>query len=51
MTLLPLAPEPCAAPPDRDKRAAERRQLVRPPPTSLIANRRPPHGPAKWVVY
>jgi hypothetical protein len=49
--LLPLAPEPFAAPTDRDMLPSERRAFVRTHRTCIFGYGRVHHGPAMSVVY
>jgi PPOX class probable F420-dependent enzyme len=49
--LLPLAPEPYAAPTDRDMLPSERREFVRTHRTCVFGYRRRSDGPAMSIVY
>ncbi len=51
MQLLPLAPEPFAAPTDRDMLPAERREFVRTHRTCMFGYPRRADGPSMSVVY
>lgn len=51
MKLLPLAPEPLAAPTDRDMLPSERREFVRTHRTCIFGYARRADGPSMSVVY